>query len=379
MKKVCIAGYGAIGPIHAMALEKTAQGRLYGVCDIDPARRRACRERHGAVEYADFDAMLQDEEIQSVHICTPHYLHYEMIRKALAAGKDVVAEKPLVRTRQEWEELQRLPGAERICVVLQNRLNPCVQRMREQVRSGQLGAVKAVRGILTWNRDRAYYESAAWRGRWATEGGGLLINQAVHTLDFFSYIVGDVCGVRTHMCNHTLEGVIEVEDTLAAHLKLRCPSPRLRDASLQSAEGARGAGRNGCEPGLSAGQKPGVCRENRQEILGSGGSGEDEEWVRGVFFATNGYGENSAPFFEISFEKGTARYMDQKLWINGALSAEDVPAAAGKDYWGSGHERLMQRYYDEGRYFTIEDAANTMETMFAMYEDAFPDKYPATF
>lgn len=316
MKKACIVGYGAIGPIHAMALEKTAQGRLYGVCDIDPARRRACRERYGAAEYEDFDTMLRDEEIQSVHICTPHYLHYEMIKKALEAGKDVVAEKPLVRTRQEWEALQRLPGAERICVVLQNRLNPCVQRMRELVRDGELGAVKAVRGILTWNRDRAYYESAHWRGRWDTEGGGLLINQAVHTLDFFSYVVGDVLSVRADMCNHTLEGVIEVEDTLVAHLEL------------------------------------------------------GEERVRGVFFATNGYAENSSPFFEISFEKGTARYMDQKLWINGVLAAEDVPAAAGKDYWGSGHERLIQRFYDEGFHFSVKDAANTMETMFAIYENA---------
>lgn len=369
MKNACIVGYGAIGPIHAMALEKTAQGRLYGVCDIDPARRRACRERYGAVEYADFDAMLRDEEVASVHICTPHHLHYEMIRKALAAGKDVVAEKPLVRTREEWEELQRLPGAERICVVLQNRLNPCVQRMRELVRSGELGAVKAVRGILTWNRDRAYYESAGWRGKWETEGGGLLINQAVHTLDFFSYIAGDVCSVRADMCNHTLEGVIEVEDTLAAHLELSCPPsepdslPPKSDVLSPRLSG-EGAGRSVREPVLSRCRRP-------------DGAAHGGERVRGVFFATNGYGENSAPFFEISFEKGIARYTDQKLWINGTLAAEDVPAAAGKDYWGSGHERLMQRYYDEGRYFTVADAANTMETMFAIYEDAFPGRYPA--
>lgn len=363
MKKVCIVGYGAIGPIHAMALEKTTQGRLYGVCDIDPARRRACRERYGAVEYDDFDAMIRDDEIQSIHICTPHYLHFEMIKKALAAGKDVVAEKPLVRTRQEWEELRRLPGADRICVVLQNRLNPCVQRMRELVRSGELGAVKAVRGILTWNRDEAYYRSADWRGKWETEGGGLLINQAVHTLDFFSYVVGDVCSVRADMCNHTLEGVIEVEDALVAHLKLRCPSggPSERDKSVKQ---------NPCDFGLSSRQEQGGSAKDKGFGRGIAEIGKDKEQVRGVFFATNGYGENSSPLFEISLEKGVARYMDQKLWINGELAAEDVPAAAGKDYWGSGHERLIQRYYDEGFHFSAKDAANTMETMFAIYEDA---------
>lgn len=315
MKKAVIAGYGAIGPIHALALEKTRGAMLYGVCDIDPARRRLCREQYGAVEYADFDAMLADAEIDSVHICTPHYLHYEMIRRALAAGKDVVAEKPVTRTRQEWEALRALPGAERVCVVLQNRLNPCVQELKRLAESGDLGRVKAARALLTWSRDRAYYESGGWRGKWATAGGGLLINQAIHTLDFFSYVAGEIKSVRADMCNHTLAGLIEVEDTLAAHLE-----------------------------------------------IGDG--------IKGAFFATNGYGENSAPFFEVSFEKGIARYMDQSLWVNGQLTARDVPAAAGKDYWGSGHERLIGRFYDEGRYFTLSDAANTMETMFAMYEDA---------
>lgn len=315
MKKAAIVGYGAIGPIHAQALEKTQKARLYAVCDTDPERRRLCREQYGALEYEDFDTMLADPEIDSVHICTPHYLHYEMIRNALAAGKTVVAEKPVTRTRQEWEALLALPGANRVCVVLQNRLNPCVQKLKRLAEDGSLGRVKSVRALLTWSRDRAYYESGSWRGKWATEGGGLLINQAIHTLDFFSYIVGEIRAVRADMCNHTLERIIEVEDTLAAHLE-----------------------------------------------FGDG--------VKGVFFATNGYGENSAPFFEISFGRGTAAYINQKLWVNGVLAAEDAPASAGKDYWGSGHERLIGRFYDEGKYFSLYDAANTMETVFAMYEDA---------
>lgn len=97
--------------------------------------------------------------------------------------------------------------------------------------------MKSVRALLTWSRGRAYYESGSWRGKWDAEGGGLLINQAIHTLDFFSYIVGEIRGVRADMCNHTLEGIIEVEDTPAAHL-------------------------------------------------------EFADGVKGVFFATNGYGKN---------------------------------------------------------------------------------------
>lgn len=314
MKKVCIAGYGAIGPIHAKALEAIERVQLYGVCDIDPDRRRLCREQYDVTGYEDFDAMLADTQIDSVHICTPHHLHYEMARKALAAGKSVVLEKPAARTRQEWNNMMGLKDADKVCLVLQNRLNPCVQRLRELISDGSLGNVKAARAVLTWQRDRAYYESADWRGRWSTEGGGLLINQAIHTLDFFSYLLGGIRKVRTTMCNHTLEGLIEVEDTLAAHLEL------------------------------------------------AGG-------IRGVFFATNGYSENSSPFFEISFEKGIARYLDRKLWINGQMTAEDTSATVGKDYWGSGHSLLLRNFYEKGVYFSPFDVKNTMETVFAMYED----------
>ena len=117
------------------------------------------------------------------------------------------------------------------------------------------------------------------------------------------------------MSNFTLEGIIEVEDTCSALLEL-------------------------------------------------------ENGVRGIFFATNGYSDNSCPYFEVSFEKGIARYIDKQLWINGELIAEDSQAYAGKNYWGNGHEPLLKLYYDEHQYFKISDAKNTMDTLFAIYESA---------
>lgn len=315
MKKVCIVGYGAIGPIHAKALEDVEHAKLYAVCDIDATRRALCREKYDVREYDDFDTMLKDKDITTVHICTPHYLHFEMIKKALVADKDVVVEKPVTMTREEFEALQKLEGVERVCVVLQNRLNPCVKKLREIIVQGELGEVKAARGILTWQRDKSYYGQAAWRGKWGTEGGGVLINQAVHTLDFFSYLIGAVKNVKASMCNYSLEDVIEVEDTFTA--------------CLEFADG-----------------------------------------VKGIFFATNAYAQNSDPLFEVVFEKGTARYMDKKLWINGALAEEDTQPSVGKSYWGSSHRILLKRYYDENCYFSVADAKATMETVFAMYESA---------
>lgn len=315
MKQVCIVGYGAIGPVHASALEGVENARLYAVCDIDPEMRKLCAEKYSVVEYADFDEMLKDDQIHCIHICTPHYLHFPMIQKALAAGKEVVVEKPVAMTREEFEKLQTLKDVEKVCLILQNRLNPCVIKMKELVESRELGEVKAAKALLTWNRDQAYYASGEWRGKWATEGGGLMINQAVHTLDYFSYLLGDVKNVKAHMSNFTLEGIIEVEDTCSAILEL-------------------------------------------------------ENGARGVFFATNGYSDNSCPYFEISFEKGIARYIDKQLYVNDELVEQDSKSFAGKNYWGNGHEPLLKRYYDEQKYFSVADAKNTMETLFAIYESA---------
>lgn len=314
-KKVCIAGYGAIGPVHAKALESVKGAVLYAVCDLNESKRKLCMEKYPVIAYDDFDRMLLDDDIDSVHICTPHYLHYEMVKKTLAAGKNVVVEKPVTMTWEQFAALKELEGAEKICVVLQNRLNPSVQKMKELVQEGNLGKVRAAKGVLTWCRDRTYYESDAWRGRWATEGGGVLINQAVHTLDYFSYLVGNVISVKANMFNYSLEDVIEVEDTFIAAMDL-------------------------------------------------------ENGVKGLFFATNAYAENSAPYFEILFEKGKARYMDGQLWVNQQLVEEDTASLLGKAYWGSGHNRLLQQYYEEHKFFSLSDIENTMKTMFAMYESA---------
>ena len=97
MKNLCIVGYGAIGPIHAKAIEETAGVKFYAVCDNNPDRIEKCKKDYDVKAYLDFDEMLLDENIDSVHICTPHYLHFEMIKKSLAYGKTVVCEKPVAQ------------------------------------------------------------------------------------------------------------------------------------------------------------------------------------------------------------------------------------------------------------------------------------------
>lgn len=317
MKNVCIVGYGAIAKTHASALEKVEHATFSAVCDIDPAKIEACLETYSVKSYTDFDEMLLDKEIDSVHICTPHYLHFEMIKKALAAGKDVVCEKPVTRTKEEYKELLRMEHSDKVCVVLQNRLNPCIAKMKELIDGNSLGKVLMARGVLTWHRTMEYYNQGDWRGKWDTEGGGVLINQAVHTMDYFNYLIGEVTSVQAKMTNFSLPE-IEVEDTVMAHLMMKNEIP-------------------------------------------------------GVFFATNAYGKNASPFFEVELEEGTLRYIDKKLYLNGEVILEDSiskNAVNGKDYWGNSHEKIFKRFYEEGKWFSPQDVKNTMETMFEMYESA---------
>lgn len=316
MNNACVVGWGAIGPIHAAALEKTENARFYAVCDIDKSRLDDCVGQYTDVRCFDnFDSVLADPNIGSVHICTPHYLHFDMISRALAAGKRVVAEKPVTMTSEEFERLKELPGADKVCCVLQNRYNPCIVRMKELVQSGECGKILTLRAVMAWHRTPEYYASGAWRGKKAAEGGGVLINQAVHTLDFMTYIAGGVERLRAESMNFSLRDVIETEDTFVSCMDFK--------------------------------------------------SG-----ARGIFFATNAYGITSAPELELVTERRTLHYYGKKLFADGALIAEDINPKIGRDYWGSSHEQLIRGYYDEDRYFSPLDAADTMNTMFAMYKSA---------
>lgn len=315
MSNVCIVGYGAIGPIHAKALETIPEANFYAVCDIDEEKIKKCCEIYNVKAYNDFNEMLKDDNIHSVHICTPHYLHYDMIVNAIEHDKKVITEKPVVMTLNELNQIMQFTDKNKIAIVFQNRLNTCVKKLKELVVNKTFGEVVCIRGILTWNRDQKYYESGEWRGKWATEGGGVLINQAVHTLDLMGYLGGGISSLKANMMNYSLQDIIEVEDTFSAMLKLK-----------------------------------------------NGGTG--------IFFATNAYEADSKYDIEVVFENGTAHYVDDRLLLNGEEICHDTTVTGEKAYWGAGHEELIRNFYKDNIYFNIEEAKNTMYSLFAMYESA---------
>ena len=313
MKNICIVGYGAIGKTHAQALSHVENACLYAVCDINPVRlEQAGSEYENTVLYADFDTMLEDEKIDGIQICTPHYLHFEMIKKALEKGRSVICEKPLVMTEEEMKRLLELENADKVAAVFQNRLTPCIKKAKEIVESRDYGKIIAAKCQVTWERTKEYY-SDDWHGRWATEGGGVLINQTIHTFDYFDYVMGGIESVKANMMNFSLD--IEVEDTFVAGLKLKCGA-------------------------------------------------------KALFFASNAYGANTKPEFEIIFEKAKLRLYDDRLYLDDEVVAENSKAFLGKDYWGIGHVGLVKNFYEKNEYFSPLDVKNTMNGVFAMYESA---------
>lgn len=325
-KNAVIIGCGAIGPVHAAAIAEAEDVHLYGVCDIIESRAVQLAEQYGCKAFADFNQVLADDKADSVHICTPHYLHAPMAIAAAEAGKHVVLEKPVALNVDQARGIGQAveKAGVRCCVILQNRCNPSVETAKAWIEAGKLGRLLGLKGFLTWKRTPEYYQAAEWRGKWATEGGGLLINQAVHMLDMLYHLGGEIDAVKGSIDTRVLQDVIEVEDTA--------------DATLFYKDGKIG-----------------------------------------LFFATNGYFGNTPFFIEMHFENGLLRYMDDQLILKTEekeeVLASDKAAAIGKSYWGRGHAKLINSFYRSlalgtKEYTDLADAAYSMGLLDAIYVSA---------
>lgn len=206
--KTAVIGVGVIGNVHLGIL--LDQGITpVAICDVDESKTAKYPQIKA---YTDYKEMLDKEQPDIVHICTPHYLHAEMTIYALERNINVLCEKPLCMNNEEIEEV--LKAAEKssaqLAVCFQNRYTPKNLFVKEY-----LADKKAVKGYasLIWARGADYYNSAEWRGTKKYEGGGVLINQAIHTLDLLNEYMGGFDELTASCSNLSLQGVIEVEDT----------------------------------------------------------------------------------------------------------------------------------------------------------------------
>ena len=206
--KTAVAGIGVIGRVHVEVLRELGHAPA-AVCDVIPERRESVA---GAKGYGDFSEMLEKERPDVVHICTPHMLHADMIVEALGRDINVLCEKPLCI---KAEDIPRILEAEKnsrgmLGVCLQNRYNASSLFAKSFFEKKKPDFAF---GSVLWHRDAAYYATGEWRGKWATEGGGVLINQAIHTVDLLQWICGDPESVTGEISLRSLKEVIEVEDT----------------------------------------------------------------------------------------------------------------------------------------------------------------------
>ncbi len=230
--RIAVVGLG-IGQMHVWSLRRMKDRfTIAAVCDVDPAKAEAAAERTGA-DVVSFDDLLQRDDIAIVDLCTPPGLHLEQATAAMEAGKDVVCEKPLVASLADVDALTRTEAAtgRTVMPIFQYRYGNGLQKVKALVDAGLAGRAYTSTVEVAWRR-RADYYAVPWRGRWATELGGVLLSQAIHALDMLTYIAGPPTSV---FCRTTTRvNDIEVEDCAAASLELEGGSLATVSATLGS-------------------------------------------------------------------------------------------------------------------------------------------------
>jgi predicted dehydrogenase len=214
-----IVGCGVIAPFHARAIAELPGASLVTVVDkvAEAAARRGAE--FGVDHTTDLDAALARPDVDVVCVCVPSGEHADIGVRAARAGKHVVVEKPIDITLEAADRLIdacREAGV-KLTVISQHRYDPGVRRVRELIDSGRLGRLVLGDAIIKWYRTQQYYDSGDWRGTWALDGGGCLMNQGVHYVDLLQWMMGPVESVfaRTETAAHE----IEVEDVAVAVLR----------------------------------------------------------------------------------------------------------------------------------------------------------------
>jgi predicted dehydrogenase len=259
--RVGLVGCGKVGTIHAAALGATPEAEFVAVYDAIPERAAAFATKCGVRAFPDLAAMLREVEV--VVIGTPHPLHAEPAVRAAEAGVHVLVEKPLAASLADCDAMLAAARKSGVAlgVVSQRRFYEPVLRMKAAVGAGKIGTpILGVFQMYSW-RDPAYYLSDPWRGKWDTEGGGVLVNQSPHHLDILLWLMGPAAEVGGYWANLN-HPTVEVEDTAVATV-------RFRNGGLGSIL-------------ASLSQKPGV--HSKIHVHGSNGASVGVETDRGPTF-----------------------------------------------------------------------------------------------
>lgn len=298
--RVGVIGCGRVSVMHLGSIALLPEAELIACCDIKKDRAEAAAKKYGVKAYTSYEEMLNTEKLDAVHICLPHYLHCKVACYAFEKGVNVLTEKPMDVDLQTAENAVKTAEEKGVLfgVVSQCRYNNSAQLVKRAVESGKLGKIISARSILTWTRPDEYYAESDWKGTWDKEGGGVVIDQAIHSIDLVNWIVNsEVQSVSASMANRGHE-LVKVED---------------------SAEGL-------------------ITYKNG---------------VRYGFYCMNNYGCDEPIEIRLYCEKGKVvfGYDDAYITYNDGTQEEvhqdenTVEYDGGKDYWGFQHVRQIRQFY----------------------------------
>ncbi|NMB25808.1 MAG: Gfo/Idh/MocA family oxidoreductase [Firmicutes bacterium] len=297
MKKtrVALIGCGRVARVHAEALASLDEVELVAVVDIKPDRAEDFSQRYDAKAYTDYKEVLALSHVDAVQLATPHNTHAEIAIDALKAGKDVLTEKPMAITVPDMEamiETAKETGRT-LGVIFQNRYNDASQAVKQVIEDGRLGEIKGTRAIITWRRTDEYYSHSDWKGTWDKEGGGVLIDQAIHTIDLMQWLTGEIDYLEARYDTRAHD-MIDVDDVAEAHIVFK----------------------NG---------------------------------AIGCLYANCNYSYDAPIFLEIHGEKGIAHIIGDTARItigNKTITVEqEADEASGLRYWGFSHKRQIRDFY----------------------------------
>lgn len=221
--KVGIIGCGRISIMHLNAIALSEYATLTCCCDVIKEKADAVAETYGVKAYTDYQVMLRSEQLDAVHICLPHYLHSKVACFAFDMGINVISEKPMDVDYESAENAVKLAEQKGVLfgVIFQCRYNTASQLVKKAMQEGRLGKIISARSIVTWSRDEEYYLECDWKGSWEKEGGGVIINQAIHTIDLVNWIVDDEIESVFCTMSNRCHPRIEVEDVAEGFVKYK--------------------------------------------------------------------------------------------------------------------------------------------------------------
>src|SRR5579864_1916721 len=213
-----IVGCGVIGPYHAQAITSLPDAELVAVADLIPERAQKLAQKFQVTPYGDFQEMLVREQLDVVDICTPSGLHGEHACQAMRSGRHVIVEKPMEISRAAIAEMLRVQQETgmKLAVISQHRFDPATRQVYDLVEEQAFGRLVLGNAAVPWWRSQAYYDSGDWRGTWQLDGGGVLMNQSIHSIDLLQWFMGPVRSIYAY--TDTLAHRMETEDVAVAVL-----------------------------------------------------------------------------------------------------------------------------------------------------------------